>query len=253
MTRRLMMCSVLLLLSGMALAQQGLNSPVFYYSTSPVLELGALLHGQLDPDDGRNFKDGSYLDVFVFWGVEGEATEITASSHEIDVYLTLYGPGGTLIDSNDDDWAASEWTTDAAIRLDLPSTGTYVVVVSGYSEYDLGAYTVRRDSYVVPTGTTVSVTGPGNYVGTLSSAVRDHYLLELTQTIDLIATLRSEEFDAYLEILDASGVVVAYNDDFEAAGFDAQLVLELAPGQYVIVVSSYYDGGRGGYGLDLDW
>lgn len=253
MMRRWMVGSMLWLLAGAASAQQGLNSPVFYYSTSPMLELGASLHGELDQDDGRNFKDGSYLDVFVFWGVEGEATEIIASSHEIDVYLTLYGPGGTFVDSNDDDWAASDWTTDAAIRLDLPSTGIYVVVVSGYSVYDLGAYTVRRDSYVVPTGATVVVSAPGHYVGTLPSVVHDHYLLEVTETIHLTATLRSEEFDAYLEVLDASGVLVAYNDDFEAAGFDAQLVLELAPGQYQIVVSSYYDGGRGGYGLELDW
>ncbi len=235
---------------GFAAAQQPVQSPIYYVSTAPALVEGVPVAGELTYASGRNFKDGSRLDVLVLRGELGESVEVSVESEDFDTYLTVFAPDGTLLDANDDDFGANA-AYASTLRLDLPSTGTYLVVVSGYFENDLGRYTVTRTAYERPEPVRVDVALPGQYEGGLAPEGTNVYVLELAAPATLRATLRSKAFDAYLEVYDADGNWLSANDDFE--GTDAQVVVDLEAGVYEVQVSAYFDSGEGGYTLDLAW
>jgi hypothetical protein len=234
----------------LAFAQQPVQSPVYYVSTAPALVEGVPVEGALTRESGRNFKDGSRLDVLVLRGALGESVEVRVESDDFDTYLTVYAPDGSVLDTNDDDFT-SDVAYASTLRLDLPSTGTYLVVVSGYFETDLGRYTVTRTAYERPEPVRVDVALPGRYEGGLAPEGTNVYLLELAAPATLRATLRSKAFDAYLEVFDDEGTWLAANDDFD--GTDSEVLVDLEAGVYEIEVSAYFDSGEGAYTLDLDW
>lgn len=242
--------AVLIASLGVACAQQPLLSPIYYVTTAPALLEGDPLRGELTAESGQNFKDGSRLDVLVLRGVAGEGVEIRVASDDFDTFLSVFTPEGTLLEANDDDWNA-----DAAyaslLRLELPSTGTYLVVVSGYWENDRGRYTVTRSAYEPPEPIRTDVTAPGRFEGDLAEESANVYVIDLTEPTTLTATLRSNSFDAYLEVVDTDLGWVGANDDFD--GTDAQVVVDLVPGTYDVEVSAYFDTGSGPYTLDLAW
>ncbi len=238
----------------LAAAQQPLTSPIYYLSTAPRLELQQPVTGVLDERSGRNFKDGSYLDVLTLRGAAGDYVELLASSNAFDTYLSLFAPDGSLVDYNDDDPQGTG--TDAAIRTTLPVTGTYLVVVSGFGPWDLGPYTVTRRG------------APGNMLGatlelpSLTSAALAPdgrpalFSFDLTETSAVGLVARSQEFDTTLELLDEFGHSLAYNDDApfdEEYTTDSALAVLLSPGRYQVVVGAFFsdDVGDGSFELEL--
>lgn len=252
--RSLLAVTALLLLS-ITVAQQPVTSPIYYLSTAPRLEAGVPLTGVLDERSGRNFKDGSYLDVLTLRGEAGEYVELLASSRAFDAYLTLFAPDGSLVDDNDDDPLGS--STDAAVRTTLPATGTYVVVVSGFSPWDLGPYTVTlssREHAAAGHGTAIEV--PSLTHGKLAhgdDGSRFAFVLEETAAIGI--EVRSTQFDTTLEVIDEFGDSLAYNDDAPATNgstTDSALALLLGPGRYQLVVQSYFTGSVGDGSFELE-
>ncbi len=82
----------------------------------------------------------------------------------------------------------------------------------------------------------------------------DSYKLSVSELTEVIIDLRSQAFDAYLYLYDASGFLVAENDDASSeTGTDSQLVLELPAGVYNLVVTSYEDAEKktGLYNLSI--
>ena len=136
----LLLSLLLSLLSGLTLADRPLNVPNFLLVTSPVLELGLPVDGELTIDDGQNFKDGSYLDIYVFRGTEGDLTTLDLSSEDFDTALAIYSPSGKLVQFNDDNAVS----TDSTISVELFESGTFLVVVSSFNGFTTGSYTVNR-------------------------------------------------------------------------------------------------------------
>lgn len=69
---------------------------------------------------------------------------------------------------------------------------------------------------------------------------------------ELLLELSSTEFDAYLIVVDASGNVIASQDDGEGVGLNVRLPVTLpATGQYTIVITSALPGESGAYSLTL--
>jgi len=243
-----------LLLVALASARQPVTSPIYYLSSAPRLELGIPVVGVLTEDSGRNFKDGSYLDVLTLRGEAGEYVEIAASSTAFDTFLSLFAPDGTLWDWNDDDPMTGG--TDATIRTTLPETGTYVVVISGFGPWDLGPYTLTRRGgaitgghaeLAVPSLTVSALEGPGTVA---------MFAFELAEPTVVGIEARSTSFDTTLELFDPYGYSLAYNDDAplgDAYTTDSAMALLLAPGRYEVVVRPYFADsvGDGVFELEL--
>jgi hypothetical protein len=245
--RRLALVLVLSIAGATALAQQPVTSPIYYLSSAPVLEVGGVVSGVLTRESGRNFKDGSYLDVLVLHGLAGDAIVVRATSRDFDTYLTLFDPEGSIVDLNDDDLEGGG--TDAAIRTTLPVSGRYLVVISGYGSSDLGAYdvTLDRGAVALPTA---PLTVPSSVQATLREGGTVSYALDLTEATVVGFDLRSGAFDTVLAIVDAFGVVIAENDD-APGGTDSSLVAVLEPGSYEVRVSAYGAAGGGDFELSL--
>lgn len=246
----LLLATAVLAVAAAAFGQQPVQSPNYLLSSAPQLVEGVPVAGELTPASGRNFKDGSYLDVLVLRAKAGEGIEVVVESDVFDTYLSVFDPTGTLVDANDDVWdyATSAYASRVAFQAAL--TGAYVVVVSGYSPFDLGPYTATRIAWVAPEPVVVDVAGPGIFRGALEEGMVVGYRFTVEAPTTLTATARSLEFDTVLRLV-ADGVVVAENDDFD--GTDSQVVAELQPGTYVVEVAGYWEGAFGAFGLDLDW
>lgn len=260
--QRLIVLVSCLLLSG-AVAQGRLNPPNYYLSQLPELKAGDVLNGELTAASGQNFKDGSYLDMFVMYGEEGERATLLAASLEFDTFLSIFDSDGWLVASADD----SVHGTDAELVLTLPRTGRYLVVVSGYSDFDLGRYTVSRTpSLSQASSAAVPLSVPGTYLGTFNEmdAVLVPYLeapgvrfvVELTEPSALDITAASAFFDTFLMVTDADGALIAENDDENYSettnwATDSRVFAEYAPGTYYVYLTSLYGVPFGDYSLNV--
>jgi len=239
-----------LLVAASAAAQQPLNSPIYYLVTAPELTDGVPVEGALTPASGQNFKDGSYLDVFVLRSAGQETVDVRVESDDFAPVLTLISPAGEVLEVND--YAMPQAAMSAArVRAYLRDAGAYLVVVSGYGPYDLGGFAVTRDRYVAPPKVVVDVDVPGRYDGYLNEMAADMVWITLTEPATVVATLRSAEFDTVLEVYDGRGRFVDANDDFD--GTDSRLVLDLEPGRYEFLVKGYWDEAFGAYAIAFDF
>jgi hypothetical protein len=236
------------LAGGHALARQPVSSPIYYLTTAPELVDGVPVHGALSADSGRNFKDGSYLDVLVMRGEEGDAVELRVTSLAFDTVVTVFAPDGQLLDWNDDD--PHGYGTDSALVLSLPVSGTYVVVVSGYGDWDLGPYTATMTRFGGGHAEAATLEPPASIDGVLAPGGRDSYRLLIEEDAVVSVRLASLAFDTFLELYDAEGWFLAENDD-ALSTTDSELLVRLSAGEYLVVASAYYGYGGGEYVLTV--
>ncbi len=95
-------------------------------------EQGALRQG-----DPMLPEDGSLYHEYEFEGRAGQSVTINLESSEFDTYLFLFDNEGTLIDANDD---ISPGNTNSRLSLQLPYTGSYLVIVNSYDNTGRGRY-----------------------------------------------------------------------------------------------------------------
>lgn len=244
-----------------AAAQGRLNAPTYYLSQLPELQAGDTVRGELTTDSAQNFKDGSYLDLYLLYGEVGEVVMLKAESLEFDTFLSLFGPDGQLVAWNDDGY----YSADAELSVPLPETGRYLLVVSGYAQRDLGRYTLTRglpptESEPLPLPAAGSVTESFDeivavdvpYLGTPGAV----YALELTERTTLAIRAESETFDTYLLLTDDRGEYITENDDeryTEATGWDTNSLLfaQLEPGAYRLYLTSYFGLPHGEFTLTV--
>ncbi len=262
MLRKLVVLFVLTSLT-FGLAQHHLTAPNYYLSQLEKLELGSTIAGELTTGAGQNFKDGSYLNLYVLPGEAGQSVGVRVESDDFDAYLSLFAPDGSLLAENDDSEDAYGYSLNPFVSVTLPSDGAYLVVVSGYSNYDTGAYTVNVTEL---SANTVETTLPGVVTGTLLSdsaplplrpdLTGQEVVFQLDQSGLVLIDLSSEAFDAQLLVFDDNGVLVGQNDDrdySEATDYDtdSQLLLPLSAGNYSIYVTSWFASSSGDYTLQL--
>lgn len=251
-----------LLALGHAFAQRPLVSPIYYLSTLPALEPGVAVRGELTPEDGQNFKDGSRVDLYRLAGSAGQALRLEAHSDGIDPYLSLYAADGTLLASADDD--PDTGSTDAVLSTTLPAGGRYLIVVSGYAAEDLGAYTllarlgaptgagVEETDLPLPAAIDTELDPDGPAAPDLFDGPSRRFAVTLDRPALLLATLRSPDFDAGLLLYDDAGALVAFGDDnVELQGTDARLAAELPAGRYHLVAAAFDTGSGGAFRLEV--
>lgn len=241
---------------GTAVAQHPLTTPHYYAFQLPVLEVGSPLHGALEQSDGQNFKDGSRLDLYALNAVRGESYLITVTTADFAATLSVFDPGGTLVAFND----YGEWYAESSTTFQATEDGRHLVVVSGWSEFDLGSYSVTLADSSRRSESTTAVTLPAQLTSTITLDMApapggygggaEHFSFHVDEPLLLLASMSSDELDSVLTLFDERGELVASNDDHDGST-DAQLVALLQPGDYVITASAYFAGESGEYTLRL--
>lgn len=249
-------------LPGHALAQQPLTAPTYYLSALPELNEGSSVQGELTTSDGQSFKDGSRVDLVLFYPEPGKTVRLALHSDDFDTYLSVFDADGYLYGSNDDDFEG--YGTDSVLTIDSMSGGRYLAVVSGVSAYDLGSYTLAWGSVTVPLSAPTSpLPVPGIVSGALDATsdvllgegfsgpaawyaftLRDPYLVDIN--------MRSTSLDAALVLYDDQGHRIALNDDGgEFGSLDARITELLDAGDYVLGAGGYQPQAGGAYDLDV--
>jgi len=113
------------------------------------------------------------------------------------------------------------------------------------------------DDHVDSLGAEATAIAIGEGAGTGQGVLEqpgDHDIFQIvvaeSGTFVIGATSTDGRLDTYLRIYDATGNVIAENDDFGGT-YDSQLRIDLEPGQYFIDVGAYADWGIGDYRVDL--
>lgn len=245
------------------LAQHHLTAPNYYLSQLDRLEVGSTVAGTLTTSAGQNFKDGAYLNLYLLVGQAGQGVTVRVESDEFDAYLSLFSPDGSLLAENDDSDDGYDYSVNPSVSVILPSDGAYLVVVSGYSNYDTGAYTLTATEL---SSTSLEVEAPGTVSGTIFSNSAPLPLrpdlrgqevsFQLDQARLVLIDLSSSTFDTMLLVYTDLGEPLGENDDrdySEATDYDtdSQLLLQLDAGNYIIYVTSWAGNADGDYTLQL--
>lgn len=246
--------------------------PNFLYITTPILRPGDVVSGTLDEEDGQNLKDGSRLEVVQGRYERGQVLEFKLTS-SFDGYLTMYAPDKTILASNDDTVSSEDGDFVSSIITEIPESGRYVFIVSGYSDFDLGDYTLsatvlelgaegpvpvptEQNGFISYDDDVSEFLSDDEAVGSLGEYNYDSYTLELTTPTKVNIEVRSAVLDTIVEVLDAEGNRVAFNDDQnlednpdtpdvdESQDYTVEggVEVELQPGSYEIRAAGYSTG-----------
>jgi hypothetical protein len=216
------------------------------------LSTGSLETGSLGADDPM-VRD-EYAEAWSLNGEAGETLTITMESNEFDPYLYLVSATGVL--DSDDDGAGSQ---NSRITATLSGDGPFAVVATAYS--GSGEYTLRVDTGSVtfdsfdssdsdlldlPTeGRELSAgSAETSRLGSDDPMVDGEYAEAwslIGQAGDRVSiTMASENFDTFLYLADANGIID--EDDDGGTGTDSQLDATLTGGGPFTVVASAFSG-----------
>ena len=106
------------------------------FNQSTLAETLIQTQGRLDNRD-EQLNDDSFYETHTFNGQAGQQVSIQLTSSDFDTYLMLIDPDGQKIAENDD----AQNSTNSAITVTLPSSGTYTVIANSYDNSS-GAYSM---------------------------------------------------------------------------------------------------------------
>jgi hypothetical protein len=190
--------------------------------------------GEITSASELNGKDGSRFIRYALSLEEGDIVEIGLSG-ALQGVLALYDDQLQLLDNAE------------TVRHRIEESGDYIVVVSGVDAHSYGPFTLNSRVVELTDADTVTVGEPidswlqGN-PRDISLTIEEAGLYQLE--------MRSDDFDAYLEITGPNGY--AREDDDSAGNLDARISDFLAPGEYTLTPRSAYGDGSGVYTLSVE-
>ncbi len=202
-----------------------------------------LIEGTLEAEDTKNPVDRSFVDSYPV-EVSGDQLLIAALvSREFDPYLELTNDSGEVVAFNDD----SGPDVNAYLAVFLPNPGTYELRATTFEGETQGAYQL---GYALESPDwQESLTGElqeGDQQHPQDNTWMDTHTLSGRAGQTLLVHLSSYTFDAFLQILDPKGNVVAQDDD-QGGGTDALVILYLTQsGDYTIRANTFSDATAGG-------
>ncbi|MBI5930154.1 MAG: PPC domain-containing protein [Chloroflexi bacterium] len=184
---------------------------------------------------------------YYFEGATGQRITLFLTSAHFDTYLELLDSAGTLVGENDDDGR----TTNSALNIELPSDGTYFVLVSAYESDAAGNF--ELELYQLD-----SIESPGGVIE-IGQTVKSRLLPETAASwtfqgeageIISLSTMPqnpTEQLDLFMDLMDAGGRVLVSDDD-SGLGLNPQVTDYPLPttGEYTVRVreASVTIGGR---------
>lgn len=194
-------------------------------------------------------------EIFEFVGQAEQQVTIRLRSSNFDPYLELYSPTDyrTPFLTDDDSGRGRNATL---YNITLPIDGVYRVLARSYQDEGAGQYIFSIEDgagYIPPADQRQTMAYGQVLDGTLTTEA-DYYAFEGTGGDVVSALLSSTAFDAYLELADANGVILAENDDNGRAGDKDAAVTNIelpADGLYFLIVASFNLNATGTYTLEL--
>jgi hypothetical protein len=227
---------------------------------------GQTVYGSLISSDPKA-EDDTYVDTWTYAGSAEEPIVIKLRSEDFDAFLVWgHTTGGDWhpIESNDD----GEGRTDARLVVTPERSGTYAIRVKTLRAGESGRYTLSVEP-VSPESLR-----PAQYVGRafdgsispgwtergrlLPSDTRtsfDAWTYDGRAGEVLLITLRSSEFDAYLDVGegDFNSFTSLKTDDDGGGGTDARVEITLPrTGSYIIRANTLVARAKGAYTLKME-
>ena len=207
--------------------------------------------GLLEPGD-EQAGDGPFQDRWTIEARSGQRLRVEMSSTDLDSYLTILGPDGAVVASNDDIGGG----TDAAVNFTAQAAGRFTVLASSYGDQPgFGAYRLTAGEAPAALGTpgltplADGATAEGRLEegdSVVGGGFVDVYAYTPARAGTITFDLRSAQFDAILSLEDESGMEIARDDD-GGGGTDSRLVFEVVAGRrYLLRVGAFGTMQRGG-------
>ncbi|MEO0395057.1 MAG: trypsin-like peptidase domain-containing protein [Cyanobacteria bacterium P01_A01_bin.137] len=216
---------------------------------SPVTIDGSTIRARLDSNSNL-LPDNSYFNAHTFEGRAGQRISIAMTSNQVDSYLLLYGPNQEYLGENDD----SGNSQNARLDVTLPTNGTYFVFANSYGASEQGQYELSVNSMSGANGYLINQSGVLNAQDDrlTDNSFYDEYSFSAQQGQDVTITLTSQDFDAYLLLIDNQGNKIAENDDISQNNSNASIRISLPyTGDYRVIVNAYDQTGQGQYQMSV--
>jgi len=220
------------------------------------ITVGATVSGNLTAASGRaSGCTGCYADVYQFSVTSSQTLRILLTSSAFDSFLRVLDSNNQEVTTDDDNGGGSN---SLISRTFAP--GSYKIEATTYGTGETGAYTLALTGVnitvspitVGATPTTVNSSlsaNSGSSVGCPSCFANFYeFTLSSAQTVEI--NLTSTAYDAYLRVLDTSGVIVAEDDD-GGGGTNSRISRTFAAGTYRIESSSYDFAATGAFTLTV--
>lgn len=238
-------------------AVSGGSDPCLRFGT---LAIGGSASGALAQGDCE-FDDGSFLDLYNVTTTGALNHEIRMSSGNIDTFLWLWEPDGSIVGLNDD-----SYETDAAIRIIGPAE-SLVLGANSYEAQDAGTYTITTSSGARPAGcVTNTFLRPGaSFTEAIANtdceafeagagSWEDAYYVFLDNGAGVTLTYASTAFDPYLRVYARTSSTAVAADDNSGGGTTARLTVRNTSGQrdyFIVVPTTRAAGGVGAYTMQV--
>ena len=203
-----------------------------------------------------NIRSGSWCD-YTFEGTKGSVVTIkmTRSSSTLDPFLELRGPRGPVV--SDDDSAGDR--NSLISNYPLPETGRYIIRARSYDSREYGEFTLQfqMNSGGANCGGSIQANTWLNNQQLSAPGQNCRYTFQGAQgrTVSIaMAKQGGSSLDAYLDLVDPSGSIVASDDD-SYGGSDA-LIKDFRlrqTGQYTIIARSYNNASAGTFSIFLQY
>lgn len=241
------------------------------------LELGQSVEETLTGD--LPFVGGKRAIPFYYEGRLGQEVAVLLESDEIDSYLIVETPSGTVL--TDDDGA---YDRNSLIVFEIEERGRYTIYASSYSGAELGSFRILLDEpevidqiiadaygdfpdeppYDQPdagedyTARVTPIAEGDRLSGMLDtdSSVRygsyvEIYELDLSGGQDIVIDLISDDFDAFLTVVTPDGTELTDDDGGSNTNSSLQLI-DADGGTYEIWAGSYFDSGFGSFEISVE-
>src|ERR1017187_4020691 len=190
------------------------------------------------------------LDMWSFTANAGDSINLRVGTTGFDPLLKLYGPNGTLLAS----YASGSGYYDAAIAYVATNSGTFTVVVSSDLLNGTGTYALHLaqmpEPFIVPNGDQGGgMIGSAHYYGIITLVDQDMWSFTACQGDSIKLQLNTTNFDGWLKLYGPNGALLK-----TSGGSTVSSIAYAATncGTFTVLVSSWFSGGTGTYGLTVN-